>query len=112
VNTGQDPAFRTLRECWLPVAIRYPASFHQFLANLALNISRAHDQAIHDTIPVSHHSHAIQLVDHKLRDPELGKQDDIVAAVLTFIIYSVSTFQLLNLNHPIAYLTIDSDRRF
>jgi hypothetical protein len=48
--------------------------------------------SIHDTISVSHHSHAIQLVNHKLRDPELGKQDDIVAAVLTFISYSVSTF--------------------
>lgn len=90
MNTSKDPALQTLRNCWLPVAIRYPASFHQFLANVALNISRATGTATQTVASVAHHSHAIQLVNRSLIDPTLGLKDEIVVAVVTFISYSVS----------------------
>jgi hypothetical protein len=90
VNTFQDPALQTLKDCWFPVAIRYPASFHQFLANLSLNISRAHGVTANNTASVVHHSHAIRLVNRSLEDSKLGIKDDVVAAVITFISYSVS----------------------
>ena len=90
MHTLKDPALQTLRNCWYPVAIRYPASFHQFLANLALNVSRAHGVSTHKLLSVAHHSQAIQLVNRSLLDPELGIKDDVVATVVTFINYSVS----------------------
>jgi hypothetical protein len=111
VNTGQDPALQTLRECWLPVAIRYPASFHQFLANVALNISRAHGETTQNVVSFVHHSRAIHLVNHSLLDPTLGIKDEVVAAVITFISYSVSVGCSRTENECIAYQRIDSNRR-
>jgi hypothetical protein len=89
VNTGQNPALKTLRECWLPVAIRYPETFHQFLANVGLNISRGRGKAIDDPRTVAHHSVAIQLVNNRMSDPVLGISDNVIATIVTFLSYSV-----------------------
>ena len=94
MRTGRDPVLQTLREAWLPVVIRYPASFHQFLVNVGLNITRAHPEAIPDAFSVNHHSQALQLVNHKIRDPALGTQDDMIATIITFVSYSVCILRL------------------
>lgn len=74
--------------------MRYLASFHQFLANLALNISKEHNKSLPNIISMNHHSHAIQSVRNKLRDPSLGTQDDMIAIIIAFVSYSVSIVQL------------------
>ncbi|KAL2068635.1 hypothetical protein VTL71DRAFT_14972 [Oculimacula yallundae] len=89
VNTGQDPTFRTLRERWLPVMIRGPATFHQFLANVSLNVSRVRGESLDNIVTVAHHSLAIRSVNQKLSDPVLKASDDVLLGILSFRCYNL-----------------------
>ncbi|KUJ07837.1 uncharacterized protein LY89DRAFT_742603 [Mollisia scopiformis] len=88
VNTSQDPTFRTLRERWLPVAVKDAANFHQFLANVSLNVSRVRGEDLENAVSVGHHSLAIQSINQKLSDPNLRTNDDMVVGILSFVCYS------------------------
>lgn len=92
VNTCQDPTFRTLRERWLPVMIKGPATFHQFLANVSLNVSRVRGESLDNGVTVAHHSLAIRSVNQKLSDPALKASDDVLLGILSFRCYDVSQF--------------------
>ncbi|KAG4438503.1 hypothetical protein IFR05_006026 [Cadophora sp. M221] len=89
VNTGQDPTFRTLRERWLPVMIKGPTTFHQFLANVSLNISRVRGENLDNAVTVAHHSLAIRSVNQKLSDPVLKASDDVLLGILSFRCYNL-----------------------
>ncbi|KAF8859223.1 hypothetical protein BDZ45DRAFT_368044 [Acephala macrosclerotiorum] len=90
VKTGKAPTLRTLRERWLPVAVRDAANFHQFLANACLYISRDRGEDLDNTVAIAHHSLAIRSVNQKLSDPDLRTSDDVVIGVLCFICYSIT----------------------
>ncbi|KAH9207786.1 hypothetical protein DL95DRAFT_415304 [Leptodontidium sp. 2 PMI_412] len=89
VNTGQDPTFRTLRERWLPVMIKGPATFHQFLANASLNVSRVRGENLDNAVTVAHHSLAIRSVNQKLSDLVLKASDDVLLGILSFRCYNL-----------------------
>ncbi|CZR67426.1 uncharacterized protein PAC_17325 [Phialocephala subalpina] len=88
VNTGEDPTFKTLRDRWLPVAVRDAATFHQFLANVSLNISRVRGENLDNAVSIAHHSLAIRSVNQKLSDPNLRTSGDVIASILCFVCYS------------------------
>ncbi|KAH8815623.1 hypothetical protein F5884DRAFT_852089 [Xylogone sp. PMI_703] len=90
--TSQHPALKTLREWWLPVAMRQPSTFHQFLANVAFTLSRARGEgpgSAWDRVSFLYYSRAIELLNSQLKDPKLRVTDNVVATVLTFISYSI-----------------------
>ncbi|KAH7306113.1 hypothetical protein BKA65DRAFT_601851 [Rhexocercosporidium sp. MPI-PUGE-AT-0058] len=89
VNTAHDPTFRTLRERWLPVMIKGPATFHQFLANVSLNVSRVRGESLDNVVTVAHHSLAIRSVNQKLSDPVLKASDDVLLGILSFRCYNL-----------------------
>ncbi|KAH7409000.1 hypothetical protein BKA64DRAFT_742173 [Cadophora sp. MPI-SDFR-AT-0126] len=89
VNTGQDPTFRTHRERWLPVMIKSPITFRQFLANVSLNISRVRGENLENVVTVAHHSLAIRSINQKLSDPILKTSDEVLLGILSFRCYNL-----------------------
>jgi len=89
VNTGQDFSFKNLREKWLPLAIHDPASFHQFLANVSLNIARLQGEDLDGLVTVAHHSLAIRSLNKNLSDPAKSFSDDVLASIVELVCYSV-----------------------
>lgn len=90
VYTGNDPVLKTFRNSWLPTALKDPATFHQFLANVSLNLYQIQGQARSRTVSVEHHAIALRTVNSALSDPALNTADAIVASVVTFVCYCVS----------------------
>jgi hypothetical protein len=68
-----------------------PASFHQVLANSALNMSllRNIDKVPESYEAISHHTCAINLVNKRLSDPNFATSDEVIGAVTAFICYYV-----------------------
>ncbi|PVH71667.1 hypothetical protein DL98DRAFT_596735 [Cadophora sp. DSE1049] len=89
VNMDQDPTFRTHRERWLPVMIKSPITFRQFLANVSLNISRVRGENLDNVVTVAHHSLAIRLVNQKLSDPVSKTSDEVLLGILSFRCYNL-----------------------
>ena len=89
VNTGQDLSFKNLRERWLPLAIHEPASFHQFLANVSLNIARLQGEDLDGLVTIAHHSLAIRSLNKNLSDPAKSISDDVLASIVELVCYSV-----------------------
>lgn len=90
--------FRTLRERWLPVMIKDPATFHQFLASVSLQVSRIRGEELDNVVAVAHHSLAIRSVNKKLSDPALKTSDQTITGILSFVCYNVSTFNARKLS--------------
>ncbi|KAE8452290.1 hypothetical protein EG329_000990 [Mollisiaceae sp. DMI_Dod_QoI] len=94
MNSGHDPRLRTYKENWLPVVVQHPASFHQFLANLAVIIHRNQRRGIQgrekeeNLIAVAHHSLALRTINTVLEDPVRRVSDAVVASIVAFICYS------------------------
>lgn len=76
--------------------INDPATFHQFLANVSLNISRLRGTDLNDVVTVAHLSLAIRCVSNKLSDPAFRISDSVLVSIVTFVCYSVSNASLLN----------------
>ena len=90
VYTGTDPVLKTFRNSWLPTALKDPATFHQFLANVSLNLYQIQGRARSRTVSGEHHAIALRTVNNALSDPTRNTADAIVASIVTFVCYCVS----------------------
>jgi len=90
VNTGTEPIFRTFRESWLPTAMRDPATFHQFLANVSLNVYHIQGRTRNRTVSAQHHAIALRTVNIALSDPARNTAEGVIASIVTFVCYCVT----------------------
>ncbi|KAL2070217.1 hypothetical protein VTL71DRAFT_13243 [Oculimacula yallundae] len=90
VNTSDRLIFKTFRNSWLPTALQDPATFHQFLANVSLNLYQIQGQTRNKTMAVHHHAIALRTVNGVLSDPARNTSDGIIASVVTFVCYCVT----------------------
>ncbi|KAH7329949.1 hypothetical protein BKA65DRAFT_508071 [Rhexocercosporidium sp. MPI-PUGE-AT-0058] len=90
VNTGIEPIFRTFRESWLPTAMRDPATFHQFLANVSLNVYHIQGRTRNRTVSAQHHAIALRTVNIALSDPARNTAEGVIASIVTFVCYCVT----------------------
>ncbi|PVH78278.1 hypothetical protein DL98DRAFT_516792 [Cadophora sp. DSE1049] len=89
VYTGTDPVLRTFKNSWLPTALKDPATFHQFLANVSLNLYQIQGRTRSKTVSVEHHAIALRTVNSALSDPTSNTADAIIASIVTFVCYCV-----------------------
>lgn len=90
---GNTPPYR---DAWLPVSLESAASFHQVLANAALNLASLQSK---DSVPeqresLYHHNTALRLVAMDLQDPKKSTSDGVLTSITAFACYSVSEFLL------------------
>ncbi|KAK0104801.1 hypothetical protein ONS95_005069 [Cadophora gregata] len=88
--TGTEPVLRTFRNSWLPTALKDPATFHQFLANVSLNLYQTRGQPRSRTLSGEHHAVALRTVNSNLSDPTRNTDDAMIASVVTFVCYCVT----------------------
>jgi hypothetical protein len=99
VNISEDLSLKNLRERWLPLAIHDVGAFHQYLSNVALNISILKGEDINGLTSITHYSLAVQSVNSELSDLERAISDDVIISIVEFICYSVSRYFLGTLMH-------------
>ncbi|KAG4434221.1 hypothetical protein IFR05_010291 [Cadophora sp. M221] len=90
VNTNTWPIFKTFKNSWLPTAMQDPATFHQFLANVSLNLYHIQGQTRSRTVSAQHYAIALRTVNIALSDPARNTADGIIASIVTFVCYCVT----------------------
>ena len=90
---------RGYRDAWLPLVLPDPAAFQQFLSTFALHLQKL-DSSVAAQVgraTVLLHTYAIRSVNARLRNPELGTDAGLLAAVISFIAHYVCAYQFAQL---------------
>ncbi|KAH7403648.1 hypothetical protein BKA64DRAFT_669617 [Cadophora sp. MPI-SDFR-AT-0126] len=89
VYTGSDPRLKTFRDFWLSTALKDPATFHQFLSNVSLNLYQIQGLTRSKTVSVEHHAIALRTVNSILSDPTCNTTDAMISSIVNFVCYCV-----------------------